>query len=123
MYEITLKGSFNSCHNLYDYQGVFEPLHGHNFKVEVDLRRPALDAIGVVADFVEIKKDLNAILKTLDMTYLNEFPGLKGKNSSVENVARFIHDELAKRLEGKGVSIRRVTVWETDDAGASYVPD
>ena len=123
MYEITLKGGFSSCHNLYDEKGVFEPLHGHNFKVEVDLRRQELDSIGVVADFIVIKKELNAVLQQVDMAYLNKLPGLDGKNSSVENVARWIHDELSRRIKDKGVRIRRVTVWETEDAGASYFPD
>lgn len=123
MYEITLKGGFNSCHNLYDYKGVFEPLHGHNFKVEVDLRRQELDPIGVVADFIDIKKELNAVLGKIDYTYLNQVPELASKNSSVENVARWIHDALKERLQGKGIQIRRVTVWETEDAGASYFPD
>ena len=123
MYEITLKGGFSSCHNLYDDKGIFEPLHGHNFKVEVDLRRQELDSIGVVADFVEIKKELNAVLQKVDMTYLNQLPELAGKNTSVENVARWIHDELKSRIQGKGVQIKRVTVWETEDAGASYFPE
>ena len=123
MYEITLKGGFSSCHNLYDYKGIFEPLHGHNFKVEVDLRRTELDSIGVVADFVEIKKELSAVLQKIDMAYLNQLPELSGKNTSVENVARWVHDELKRRIQGKGVAIRRVTVWETEDAGASYFPD
>lgn len=123
MYEITLKGGFSSCHNLYDYKGIFEPLHGHNFKVEVDLRRQELDSIGVVADFVEIKKELQGILQRLDFKYLNEMAELRGKNSSVENVARWIYDELNRRIQGKGVQITRVTVWETEDAGASYFPD
>ena len=123
MYEITLKGGFSSCHNLYDTKGIFEPLHGHNFKVEVDLRRQELDSIGVVADFVDIQKELKVVLKKIDMTYLNQSPEFSGRNTSVENVARWIHDELNRRIEGKGVQIRRVTVWETDDAGASYFPD
>jgi len=123
MYEITLKGGFSSCHNLYDTHGVFEPLHGHNFKVEVDLRRQELDSIGVVADFIDIKKELSAVLQKIDFAYLNQLLEFEGKNTSVETVARWIHDELNRRIQGKGVRIRRVTVWETEDAGASYFPD
>ena len=80
------------------------------------------DRIGVVIDFLEVKRNLKKVLERLNHTFLNELPEFKGKNTSVENMARFIHDELSKTLEGKGVEVARVTVWETEDAGATYIP-
>lgn len=122
MYQITLKDTFSSAHSLWDAQGKFEDLHGHDFKVEVDLKRDELDGIGVVIDFVEVKPKLKEILRRIDHAFLNELPEFRGKNTSVENVARYIHDALAKVLKGKGVRVKRVTVWETEDAGATYIP-
>ena len=122
MYQITLKEMFSSAHSLWDYQGKFEDLHGHDFRVEVDLARKELDRIGVVIDFLEVKRNLKKVLERLNHTFLNELPEFKGKNTSAENMARFIHDELSKTLEGKGVEVARVTVWETEDAGATYIP-
>ena len=122
MYRVTLKEMFSSAHSLWDYQGKFEDLHGHDFRVEVDLARRELDRIGVVIDFLEVKRNLKKVLEKIDHAFLNELPEFKGKNTSVENVAHFIHDELSKTLEGKGVEVARVTVWETEDAGATYIP-
>ena len=122
MYCVTLKDTFSSAHSLWDYHGKFEDLHGHDFKVEVDLGRKKLDAIGVVIDFLEVKRKLKEVLGRVDHVFLNELPEFKGINTSVENVARFIYDELSKLLQGKGVVIQRVTVWETEDAGATYIP-
>jgi len=122
MYRVTLKEMFSSAHSLWDDQGKFEDLHGHDFKVEVDLARKELDRIGVVIDFLEVKRNLKKILERIDHAFLNELPEFKGKNTSVENVARFIHDALSKTLQEKGVSVTRVTVWETEDAGATYIP-
>lgn len=119
---MTLKDIFSSAHSLWDYEGKFEDLHGHDFKVEVDLERQELDTIGVVIDFLDVKRKLKAILKRIDHAFLNELPEFKGKNTSVENVARFICNELSKEVTKDGVAIRRVTVWETEDAGATYIP-
>ena len=122
MYCVTLKDTFSSAHSLWDYSGKFEDLHGHDFKVEVDMGRQELDKIGVVIDFLEVKQKLKEVLSRIDHAFLNDLPEFKGVNTSVENVARFIHNELSKLLKGKGVVIQRVTVWETEDAGATYIP-
>lgn len=122
MYRVTLKDTFSSAHSLWDDQGKFEDLHGHDFKVEVELEREELDAIGVVADFLEVKRKLKTVLSRIDHAFLNELPEFKGKNTSVENVARLIHDELSKETKKEGVTLKRVTVWETEDAGATYSP-
>ena len=122
MYRVTLKDTFSSTHSLWDYQGKFEDLHGHDFKVEADLERRDLDEIGVVIDFLDVKRKLKGILSRIDHTFLNELFEFKGKNTSVENVARFIHDALSKEVEKQGVTVKRVTVWETEDAGATYTP-
>lgn len=121
MYHVTLKDTFSSAHSLWDAQGKFEDLHGHDFKVEVDVARQELDGIGVVADFLEVKKKLKEVLHRIDHAFLNELPEFRGKNTSVENVAHFIYEELSRHL-GKGVAVKRVTVWETEDAGATYLP-
>ncbi len=122
MYQVTLKEMFSSAHSLWDYEGKFEDLHGHDFRVEVDLTRKELDKIGVVIDFLDVKSKLKKVLERIDRVFLNDLSEFKGKNTSVENVARWIHDELARMLKGKGVQITRVTVWETEDAGATYLP-
>ena len=122
MYRVTLKDAFSSAHSLWDDEGKFEDLHGHDFKVEVDLERKELDKIGVVIDFLDVKRKLKAILARLEYTFLNELPEFKGKNTSVENVARWVYDELSKEVKKQGVAVKRVTVWETEDAGATYIP-
>jgi len=122
MYCVTLKDTFSSAHSLWDYNGKFEDLHGHDFRVEVDVERQELDPIGVVIDFLEVKRKLKEVLGRIDHAFLNELPEFKGKNTSAENVARYIHDTLSALLKGKGVVIKQVTVWETEDAGATYLP-
>ena len=44
-----------SVHNLREYQGQCEELHGHNWKIEVVGRADRLDRIGLAVDFKELK--------------------------------------------------------------------
>jgi 6-pyruvoyltetrahydropterin/6-carboxytetrahydropterin synthase len=37
MYELTINASFSSAHNLREYGGACERLHGHNWDVEVTI--------------------------------------------------------------------------------------
>jgi 6-pyruvoyl-tetrahydropterin synthase len=72
-----------------------------------------LDRTGIGYDFVEIKKALAAVLP--DHTLLNDvFPFVP----SAENLARHFYGELKRSFP-----VRAVTVWESEDAAASYSED
>ncbi|MFH1858559.1 MAG: 6-carboxytetrahydropterin synthase [Candidatus Omnitrophota bacterium] len=122
MYRITLKDAFHAVHSLKDSKGKCEALHKHHFKVEVDLGREALDSCGMVIDFLEVRPALRGIVARWERASLNELPDFKGKNPSVENIARRLYEALSASLKGKEVSVECVTVWETEDAGAAYIP-
>ena len=46
-------------------------MHGHNWKVEVEVCGNKLDNIGMVIDFKDIKKSTNNIVDELDHEFLN----------------------------------------------------
>ena len=48
MYKVRIKSHFSSAHNLREYQGACERLHGHNWKVEEYLKSNTLDKLGMV---------------------------------------------------------------------------
>ena len=56
MYEISVDETFAAAHNLRDYQGKCEDLHGHNYKVRVVLAGKELDSTGLLYDFVHLKQ-------------------------------------------------------------------
>ena len=56
MYELVVHKTFAGAHNLRDYEGECERLHGHNWKVEVTLKSEKLNGLGMVMDFKIIKK-------------------------------------------------------------------
>lgn len=81
------------------HDGSYEPLHGHNWRVEVHLTGPKLDEAGLLADFTVLQPRLRAITDEMHDTYLNELPAFStGLNPSTENVARVIHDRFAAGL-------------------------
>lgn len=122
MYEVMIKREFASAHNLRNYKGSCETLHGHNWKVDITVETERLDEIGLALDFNLLKEKTDDIIDGLDHIYLNDHEAFKEKNPSSENIARYIFDGLKAALDG-GVKVAKVTIWETDDAAASYRED
>ena len=118
MYTIKVSDDFSGAHNLRGYKGKCEDLHGHNWKVEVEVQRETLDDIGMVMDFKVLKQALNKVIDDLDHSYLNEIEYFKKENPTSENIAKYIYENLTDRFSGNDVV--RVTVWETDSSSATY---
>ena len=121
MYELKIITEFSAAHNLRNFRGKCEALHGHNWKVEVVLSGKNLDDSGVVLDFAEVKAATSEIMSEIDHRYLNELPFFVENNPSSENIARYIFHRLQEKMDNDRVRIRRVTAWESQDACASYL--
>jgi len=122
MYEISVDTTFAAAHNLRDYYGKCEDLHGHNYKVRVVVEGPELDSTGLLYDFVHLKKVIEGIIRSLDHRYLNELAPFDTLNPSAENIARHIYDETSKQLlkSSNAARVSGVTIWETDTSAATY---
>ncbi len=122
-YEVIIRGEFSSAHALRHYHGATEPLHGHNFRVEVVVRGKRLqNKVKYLTDFVALEKALRAVIKPMDHINLNAVPPFDRENPSAENIATYIGREVQKRWRQPGVRLTSVTVWETESTGARYVP-
>jgi 6-pyruvoyltetrahydropterin/6-carboxytetrahydropterin synthase len=121
-YRVAVSARFEAAHNLIDYAGGPEPLHGHSYRVEAVLEAQKVSAHDLAVDFVPARRALEAIAKELDYGYINEHPWFAGRNTSAENLARF----FAERLEASGAlgeaRVAEVTVWEGPENRASYAP-
>jgi 6-pyruvoyltetrahydropterin/6-carboxytetrahydropterin synthase len=123
MFEVTIEETFAAGHALRNYRGKCENVHGHNYRAEVTLRGAELDALGLLVDFVELKRVVHAVLDRMDHQWLNDFPPFDALNPSAENMAKYIYDEVSAALTAKeGVRVAGVRLWETDTASASYLP-
>ncbi|HQL91269.1 MAG TPA: 6-carboxytetrahydropterin synthase [Syntrophales bacterium] len=119
MFSVTVTKSFSAAHAL-KIGGRCENLHGHNFRVDVTVEGRELSPEGLLVDFRDLKKWTAEALDELDHTFLNELPAFSGDCATSERVARFIFDRLAARMEGQAARIAGVTVWESENARASY---
>jgi 6-pyruvoyltetrahydropterin/6-carboxytetrahydropterin synthase len=121
MFEVTIEETFAAGHALRNYKGKCENVHGHNYRCQVALEGAELDDIGLLVDFVELKRVVHGVLDRLDHQWLNEFPPFDVLNPSAENIARYIYQQVAEGLKVRtGVRISLVRLWETDTAHATY---
>ena len=121
-FDITTTRGFSAAHQLRLDDGSLEPVHGHNWRVKVTVSAAKLDAIGVVMDFHELERLVDAVLAPVHNRHLNEVaPFASDLNPSAENVALYLGRSLAPRLPA-GVKLASVEVWETDENSAVYRP-
>lgn len=119
MFEISVEKTIACAHRLFDYDGPCETLHGHNYRVLVTYAGTELDRYGMLVDFTDIKKVFNAVLETLDHTYLNDLPPFRDLSPSAENIAAYIYHEM-NRSPFERAKLLSVSVWETPTQCATY---
>ncbi|HEY1182667.1 MAG TPA: 6-carboxytetrahydropterin synthase, partial [Bryobacteraceae bacterium] len=61
MFEVTIEETFAAGHALRNYKGKCENVHGHNYRCQVSLQGETLDEIGLLVDFVELKKAVHTV--------------------------------------------------------------
>ena len=131
MYSVTKRIDFCYGHRLLDYDGLCRHPHGHNAVAEIEVRTETLDRRNMVVDFGDIKRlvkqwidrelDHRMILRHDDplvkpLQALGEPVYLLDSNPTVERIARLVFDVSRER----GLSVDRVTVWETPSSWATY---
>lgn len=118
-FSISTTREFSAAHQLRLYDDSLEPLHGHNWRVRVTVSSTALDSIGVVMDFHELERLVDAIIAPMHNRHLNDLAPFAQLNPSAENVALVIARSLRLPVH---VSLDSVEVWETPHNRATYHP-
>lgn len=119
MFELIIETDFSAAHNLREYKGQCERLHGHNWKVQVVLKAEKLDKLGMVMDFRDAKRVIGEIINRFDHVYLNELTDFSEVNPTTENLSKTLYEELRRNLP-PGMKVEKVMTWESDRCGASY---
>lgn len=89
-------------------------LHGHSFKMRIEVSGEVDPQLGWLMDFAEIKAAVKPIVEQLDHYYLNEIPGLENPTSEV--LAAWIWKQLKPALP----LLSAVTIQETCTSGAVF---
>ena len=140
MYYIRSESSFDSAHFLKGYAGKCSNLHGHRWRVVVELGAPKLSeekqTKGMVLDFGDLKSALKEICDNLDHCLIYEAGSLRRKTvealfeegfhlvevpfrPTAENFARYFYDKIAS----EGFPVHRTEVYETPTNYAAYEED
>lgn len=97
-------------------------LHGHSYRVALEVSGPVDATLGWVADFGHLDAALRTLVyDVLDHRHLNDIAGLE--NPTSERLATWCHARLTAYLKGVGgLKFVSVTVHEGDGGGwARYV--
>jgi 6-pyruvoyltetrahydropterin/6-carboxytetrahydropterin synthase len=131
MFEVGVDEMFSAGHALRGYKGKCENVHGHNYKVRVVLEGTELNSIGLLYDFIDVKRIMRGIIEGLDHKFLNDQAPFDKINPSAENLAKFFYEETSRGMgeisensaySNKTPKIASVTVWETDFTFATFRP-
>ena len=119
MFEVSVEHTFAAAHALRGYKGKCENLHGHNYRVRVTVEGGELNSIGILVDFVDIKRLLRESIEYLDHRFVNELPPFDTVNPTAENMAKYFYERMQAALDAR---VKEVLVWETDTSVATYRP-
>ena len=120
MYEAAYETTFCATHVLTRAGQPLEPLHGHDWRVEVVAGADELDAIGVVVDFEHLKKAVAEVAARFHYKDINSHPDLARLSPSAEVLARYFFQEVRKGMGDEGRRLVRVRVWEAPGCSATY---
>lgn len=140
MYILKTEASFDSAHFLAGYVGKCSNIHGHRWKIVLEVKSEELKEDiqhkGMYVDFGKLKKDLRGIADSMDHALIIEknslkettLDALKSENFKIieldfrptaENMAKYFFG----RIKELGYNMKAVTVYETPANSATYMED
>ncbi|MCD6397510.1 MAG: 6-carboxytetrahydropterin synthase QueD [Spirochaetaceae bacterium] len=110
---------FDSAHNLVEYHGKCEALHGHTYRMEITIQGiPGKE--GMILDYGILKSIVKErIVNRFDHKYLNDTV----PQSTTENLVQWIWNELEEPLKGDNYELYQIKLNETDTNYVVYRGD
>jgi len=90
------------------------PLHGHSYKVDIEVYGEVDEATGFLIDYHDIKRIAGPIIARLDHTHLNDIDDLP--LTSTEYICKWLWDRIKKDLP----ILSRITIYETGSSKCEY---
>lgn len=127
---------FCAGHRLLKHEGKCANLHGHNYVAEFFVTGDAVDDVGRVIDFSDLKRRLKGwidehwdhafILFDVDEQAVRAIRSVEPHrlyllpvNPTAENMARYLLEEVCPGLlDGTGARAVKVVLWESEDSYA-----
>jgi len=126
MYRTGIKAVCRARHFLIGDFGDETVPHEHEYRIEWICTVFELDEFGFGVNIDVLNEKLAEVTRSIDGKLLNDIPFFKGKQTSIENTAHYICDNLHELLQQEGYPLYtmrqwEIVIWESDDAWASYV--
>ena len=104
---------FQAAHHLPDYPGKCQNVHGHSYRLVVEVDRPVEPQSGMAIEFKAIKQVvLDRVVQRLDHRHLNDIVD----NPTTERMALWIWQQLAPELDG----LCEIELAETEKCSVIY---
>lgn len=105
--KIGLIFEFDAAHKLPHLNNKCKNLHGHTYKVEIQLKGELIN--GMVIDFHDFKRDIQFMIDRLDHSYLNDIVLIP----TAENICEYIYNRIPYKDK-----ITKLQVWESSNTYA-----
>lgn len=137
MYILKAEHSFDSAHFLANYDGKCGNIHGHRWRIIVEVQGEKLETggqtRGMIVDFGDLKRELKELVDYYDHSLVIEVDTMRAETlgnleqdgfkvvmvafrPTAENFARFFFEAI----EQKGYEVKRAVVYETPTNCATY---
>ncbi len=112
--------TFEASHTIPNHPGKCKDLHGHSYKLEVEVTGHVVPIDGYFVDFSVIKTLVNLnVIDKLDHKHLND---IILPVASAENIVRWIEHKLQHDFEPPGLLLSRVRLYETENCYVEIIP-
>jgi 6-pyruvoyltetrahydropterin/6-carboxytetrahydropterin synthase len=124
MYSVKIRDHFMIAHSFNNpVFGPAQSLHGATYVVDVTFYSRSIEPDNTVIDIARASGILHEVLDKFRYKNLDELPEFKGKLTTAEFMARFIHDAVKDKTSGQFKGKISVTLGESHIAWASYDED
>ena len=140
MYYLETEQSFDSAHFLKGYDGKCKNIHGHRWRVVIEIESPTLQkegqTQGMIVDFSKLKQDLKEETEHFDHSMIIETGSLKPNTLTALKEEGFLLAEVNfrptaeefsryfyERMRQRGYEVKSAKVYETPANCASYGED
>jgi len=141
MYRVNKEYKFSSAHRLSKHAKRCKYIHGHNYRVQVQLESMELDNNDMVIDFSLLKEIMDSVLdkydhalilnsndkelfNSIDSKYTERHVIFEGTDPTAESMSEKFFWDIIQELKNRDlnhITLDVVKVWETDSAYAEFV--
>ena len=119
MLSVTKLFEFEAAHYLPDHLGLCKNLHGHSYKLEVEVSG-LMNESGMIMDFSDLKKIINdSIIEKYDHILLNNYFYLP----TAETMVSYFVGIVTVFLQSTTVTLERIRLWETSSGYCEWRRD